>query len=94
MDTDSSQLSRRVYNVRGFAPMAQDFELEILKSFPKFNVSYVPNKDRQRMVDSWPDDVSDKVAARDWNWEPSHDLTKAFSKYLIPRTKEIYSLNT
>ena len=94
MSAESSHLSRRVYNVRGFAPKAKDFELEILKSFPQFNVSYLPNRDRQRMVDSWPDDVSDQLAARDWNWKPSHNLTKAFSSYLIPRTKEIYSLNT
>ena len=83
-------LKRTVYNVRGFAPKAIDFENEILKSFPEFRVSYVPNIDRQRMVDGWPNDVDDSAAKDDWKWQASHDLSLAFSKYLISQTQKLY----
>ena len=39
---------------------------------------------RQRIVDSWPADVDDTAARRDWGFAPRYDFTRAFDDYLIP----------
>jgi len=35
-------------------------------------------------VDSWPEDIDDSAAERDWGWKPDYDQTRAFEEYLIP----------
>jgi hypothetical protein len=41
-------------------------------------------------VDSWPEDVDDQVARRDWGFAPAYDFTSAFAEYLIPSIRERY----
>ena len=36
------------------------------------------------MVDTWPSDIDDSLASKDWEWKPKYDLKKSFEKYLIP----------
>tara|TARA_B100000945_G_scaffold318092_1_gene322210 strand:+ start:975 stop:1946 length:972 start_codon:yes stop_codon:yes gene_type:complete len=90
MQEKKENLQKAVYNVKGFAPTAKDFEDEILQYFPEFRVSYVPHLGRQRMVDGWPNDIDDSAAKDDWKWQASHNLSLAFAKYLIPQTKKLY----
>ena len=40
---------------------------------------------RQSIVDSWPADVDDSAARRDWGFAPRYDFDSAFRDYLIPR---------
>ena len=39
---------------------------------------------RQGIVDSWPADVDDTAARRDWGFAPAYDFERAFRDYLIP----------
>jgi hypothetical protein len=41
-------------------------------------------------VDSWPADVDDSAARRDWGFAPRYDEARAFSDYLIPTIREQY----
>ena len=91
MQTPKERLRLNVYNVRGFAPTAKDFELEIQKSFPHFNVSYIVNEKRQKMIDSWPYDIDDSLARADWSWIARYNLQTAFADYLVPKIKESYN---
>src|ERR1044071_3864861 len=45
---------------------------------------------RQEIVDSWPADVDDSAARRDWGHAPIHDLPRAFGEYLFPSIRKRY----
>ena len=45
---------------------------------------------RQAIVDSWPEDVDDQAARRDWGFAPGYDFRSAFDEYLIPTIRERY----
>ncbi len=45
---------------------------------------------RQGIVDSWPADVDDSAARRDWGFRPRYDLGHAFQDYLIPTITRLY----
>ena len=51
---------------------------------------WAPHLKRQRIVDSWPADVDDSAARRDWGFAPRYDEARAFSEYLIPTIRERY----
>ena len=85
------KLTQLVYNVTSFSPTAQDFYDHVKQAFPKAVVSFVPDHARQQIVDSWPADVDDSPATRDWNWKPDFDQKRAFEEYLIPSIKARYS---
>ncbi len=84
-------LSQLVYNVTSFSPTAQDF-YEIVKSaFPQAEVTFKPHLSRQGIVDSWPADVDDSAARKDWGWSPDYDQQRAFEEYLIPAVQKRYA---
>ena len=84
-------LNQTVYNIRSFAPTAEEFRQKIIKEFPLARIDYNVNEKRQNMVDSWPADTDDSAARSDWNWNPQHDLETGMKEYLIPDVKKIYS---
>ena len=45
---------------------------------------------RQGIVDSWPADVDDSAARRDWGFAPRYDFETAFRDYLIPTIRDRY----
>ena len=80
-----------VYNVTSFSPTALDFYNHVKKAFPKAVVTFEPHQARQAIVDSWPGDVDDSTATRDWGWKPEYDEKRAFEEYLIPSVTARYS---
>jgi nucleoside-diphosphate-sugar epimerase len=58
-----------------------------VKAFPNARISWSIDPRRQEIVDSWPADVNDEAARRDWGFSPRYDFDSAFEKYLIPRIK-------
>jgi nucleoside-diphosphate-sugar epimerase len=91
-DAPKQNLKNCVYNVAGFSVSAEEIADEVKKFFPKFKTSYEINPERQRIVDSWPVDVDDSNAQKDWGWKKKYDFRKTFSDYLIPKIKERYLL--
>jgi threonine 3-dehydrogenase len=83
-DADPARLSRRAYNVRGFSASAGEIREQVLRQFPAARVSFAPQATRQRLVDSWPEDVDDSRARRDFAPAPRHGLAEAFGEYLAP----------
>jgi threonine 3-dehydrogenase len=84
------KLSRFVYNVHGFSVSAKQIYDMTKRFFPDFTMTYKINEERQKIVDTWPEDVDDSAAKNDWGWEPKYDFEKTFSEYLIPKIKERY----
>lgn len=77
-------LTRTAYNVAAFNPSADEVRQEVVRAFPGADISWQTDAKRQGIVDSWPEDVDDTVARRDWGFSPTYDFVKAFRDYLIP----------
>lgn len=87
-----SKLKSRVYNVSGFSVSAKEIEKETKRYFPDAKAKYSVNKKRQEIVDSWPRNVNDNAAKKDWKWKPDYTFKKAFRQYLAPAIREKYSV--
>ncbi len=85
-------LSRSVYNIGAFNPSAGEIRDIVLGIFPGAQITFKPDDKRQAIVDSWPEDVDDGAARRDWGHAPVYDLRLAFDEYLIPGIKQRYGL--
>jgi threonine 3-dehydrogenase len=86
----TSDLSRRVYNVTSFSLTAAEFRDQVVKYFPKAQITFMPDLKRQGIVDSWPAGLNDHDARRDWSWLPDYDLDRSFADYLVPNIKNRY----
>ena len=86
----SSRLSRTAYNVAAFSPSAEEIRDMVLGAFPAAEITWEPDIKRQGIVDSWPAEVDDTAARRDWGFAPEYDFERAFAEYLIPRIVERY----
>jgi threonine 3-dehydrogenase len=84
------RLTRTAYNVAAFNPSAQEVRDVVVEAFPSAKIDWYADTKRQRIVDSWPAEVDDNAARRDWGFNPQLDFGRAFSAYLIPRIRERY----
>jgi nucleoside-diphosphate-sugar epimerase len=89
-EVPKDKLTRFVYNVHGFSATADEIYKMTKKYFPNFKMSYKINPERQRIIDTWPEDVDDSAAQKDWGWKPSFNFEKTFADYLIPKVKKRY----
>ncbi len=87
-------LTQRVYNVTSFNPTAEEIFEITQKAFPKAEICFEPHSSRQGIVDSWPADVDDSAAQKDWGWAPDYDQQRAFEQYLIPSIRQRYSTSS
>jgi threonine 3-dehydrogenase len=85
------QITQSAYNLGAFAPTADDVRAEVLRAFPGADISFKVDTKRQGIVDSWPEDVDDSAARRDWGYAPKYGFAEAFREYLIPRIKKTYA---
>ena len=83
-------LTRTAYNLTAFSPTAQEIHDVVTAAFPKASIGWRPDAKRQAIVDSWPADVDDSAARRDWGFTPAYDFRRAFDEYLIPTIRERY----
>jgi nucleoside-diphosphate-sugar epimerase len=81
---DRTRLTTSVYNVAAFAPSADEIREETLRAFPRADITYHVDDKRQRIVDSWPSNVDDDLARRDWGFAPTFGFHEAFRDYLAP----------
>jgi nucleoside-diphosphate-sugar epimerase len=86
-----ARLTKTAYNVGAFAPTSDEIRAEVLRAIPAAQVTFQVDDKRQRIVDSWPADVDDAAARRDWGFTPKYDFERAFREYLIPEIKKRYS---
>jgi nucleoside-diphosphate-sugar epimerase len=84
------RLSCSAYNVRAFNPSADEIRASALRAFPDATITYHVDAKRQQIVDSWPEDVDDTAARRDWGFNPAYDFERAFHEYLIPTIDDRY----
>ena len=85
-----ANLSRLVYNVTSFSLSAQEIYERVRRAFPAAEVTFKPDLKRQAIVDSWPADIDDGAARRDWGWQPAYNEERAFEEYLVPAVAKRY----
>ena len=84
------RLTRTAYNLTAFSPTAQEIHDVVRAAFPRAQIGWETDEKRQAIVDSWPADVDDDAARRDWGYAPRYDFRGAFEDYLIPSIRERY----
>jgi nucleoside-diphosphate-sugar epimerase len=82
-------LNQHVYNVTSFSRTAGEFAGMVTAAFPHAHITFKPSDARQGIVDSWPMDIDDSAARRDWGWQPDYDAERAFNDYLISHQRAV-----
>ncbi|HEX3053206.1 MAG TPA: NAD-dependent epimerase/dehydratase family protein [Aggregatilineaceae bacterium] len=86
-------LTHFVYNVTSFSRSAKEFSEMVKAAFPNAQITFETSYSRQAIVDTWPADMDDSAARRDWGWSPDYDADRAFNDYLIPTISQRYKVN-
>ena len=86
----AAALTQSVYNITAFNPSADEIRGLVVEGFPDAEISFEPDLKRQAIIDSWPADVDDSAARRDWSFSPQFALERAFEEYLIPNIRDRY----
>lgn len=91
MSAPAANLTRAVYNIGAFAPTAEEIRAMVMAAFPEAAITTKIDAKRQGIVDSWPADVNDDAARRDWGHAPEYGFESAFRDYLIPAIRRRYA---
>jgi threonine 3-dehydrogenase len=83
-------LTRTAYNLSAFNPSAEEIRDEVRRAFPEAQITWQNDTRRQGIVDSWPADVDDSTARRDWGFATRYNFENAFRDYLIPTIQARY----
>jgi len=89
-DAPRRNLTSQVYNIAAFSLTAGEFRQRALKAYPGARITFAPNPRRQGIVDSWPEDVDDSLARKDWGWKPDYDVDRFFEAYFLPEMRKRY----
>lgn len=73
-DAPQGSLSRRVYQVNGIGPSAEEMAASVARRLPGVKFTYKPDPIRDAIVESWPVRFDDSASAKDWGWKSRFDL--------------------
>lgn len=88
---DDAQLSRRIYNIGGIAPTAQELVDAIRRARPDADLDFEPDPELEAIVRSWPERLDDANAHRDWGWKLRLDLDGVVARFLNDAEQEVRS---
>lgn len=83
-----ANLTRSVYNVAAFSPTATEIAETVRKNVGTADITFVPDAQKQAILDSWPRSLDDSAARADWGWQPAFDLQK-MTEDLVPRIRTL-----
>ncbi len=81
---EKSLLQKQVYNINGWNCSAAEFAAKVREHYANAQIDFQADPLRQRIVDSWPTSLDDRVAREEWGWRAEHDLDAAFAAYFLP----------
>tara|TARA_Y100000991_G_scaffold94353_1_gene71110 strand:- start:948 stop:1904 length:957 start_codon:yes stop_codon:yes gene_type:complete len=82
METETKHIKiRSSYNIAGLSFSPKELANEIKKHIPEFEIYYKIDY-RQAIADSWPQNIDDSSAFKDWNWKSSVNLQEMTSDML------------
>jgi nucleoside-diphosphate-sugar epimerase len=91
MRAPADALGSVVYNVATFNPSAGELAGKVRAILPDAEITFAPDRRRQAILDSWPENVDDSRARRDWGFCPDFDLERALHDYLVPTIRGRYA---
>jgi len=89
-EADRGDLDHCVFNIGSFSISAGEFRERVVRAFPGAEITFDPDDARQGIVDTWPEDVDDTNARKEWGWSPKYDADRAFDEYLVPEIRKRY----
>lgn len=76
MEAPNELLTHRCdYNIGSMDFSLKTLFEEIRKHIPEFEIEYKPDH-RQKIANSWPNNVDDSNARKDWGWKPDFNLSR------------------
>lgn len=72
---------RSSYNLSGISFTPKQIANSIRKQLPEFKITYKPDF-RQNIANSWPSNINDSNARKDWNWKHNFDLDNITNQML------------
>jgi len=91
LNASRESVTPSAYNVAAFSASAGELAALVRQAFAGAEITFAPDRRRQAIVDSWPEDVDDTRARHDWNFRPAHDLERTFAEYLLPNIMRQYA---
>ena len=82
---------RTSYNLASMSLSPNEIALAIQKIHPNFKVDYYTDF-RQDIAATWPSEIDDQQARKDWNWQPKYDLTQ-MTKIMLEQLEKKYKKN-
>lgn len=75
MQADPKYLKHRnSFNIAAMSFDPEEIAASIRKYIPGFRMRYEVDPVRQHIADSWPDNMDDTCARKEWGWAPNYDL--------------------
>ncbi|HCY72979.1 MAG TPA: UDP-glucose 4-epimerase [Rikenellaceae bacterium] len=65
---------RNSFNIASMSFEPEQIAASIRKYIPSFKMRYEVDPVRQGIADSWPDNMDDSCARKEWGWAPSYNL--------------------
>jgi nucleoside-diphosphate-sugar epimerase len=90
-DAPAKDLTRRVYNIAGIAPSAEELAQAIRTLVPKVQFTYRPDPLKCAIVESWPDRIDDSGARKDWGWDSTWNLERTTDEVIEVLRHELAS---
>ena len=91
MEAPSEKISVRTgYNLAGMSFSPKEIYESIRKVIPAFEISYNPDY-RQAIAESWPSEIDDSEARKDWGWRPAYSLDK-MTEEMIQELRKKYEI--
>ncbi|MDD7318539.1 MAG: NAD-dependent epimerase/dehydratase family protein [Prevotella sp.] len=77
MEADPARLiHHNGFNVTAMSFSPETIFAEIKKHKPDFEMDYDVDPLKQSIADSWPDNLDDSCARKEWDWCPDYDLSR------------------
>jgi len=85
MEADPAKLKHRnAFNVTAMSFDPAGIADEIKKIIPNFTIDYKVDPTRQAIAESWPNNIDDSAARKEWGWKPEYNL-ESMTKDMIEK---------
>jgi len=75
VEADPAKLKHRnAFNVTAMSFDPEGIADEIKKIIPNFIIDYKVDPTRQAIAESWPNNIDDSAARKEWGWKPEYNL--------------------
>ncbi|QQD84775.1 NAD-dependent epimerase/dehydratase family protein [Jeotgalicoccus sp. ATCC 8456] len=90
MEADAKSLSTgNAFNITAISASPKEFTTEIKKHIPDFEIDYDVDPVRQKIADTWPEQLDCSEAEKQWGFAPKYDLEK-LTTTMLTAIKEKY----